>query len=124
MIELSADYIAAMLPATRSGMDVVAARYNEITQYGWDRVIEFLKLHYVLSERNDTAFWRAHRDPASIRQRLIDQRQVWRCNAPSEIDMSSSPGMCQAEGYQYALFGWGWIGRAPCRVGGRRAKEI
>lgn len=108
MIELSADYIAAMLPATRSGMEVVAARYNEITQYRWDRVIEFLKLHYVLSERNDTAFWRDNRDPVSIPQRLIDQLELWRYNSPSELDFSSSHEMFPAASYQYVLFGMGF----------------
>ncbi len=108
MTELSADYIAAMLPATRSGMEVVAARYNEITQYRWDRVIEFLKLHYVLSERNDTAFWRDNRDPASIPQRLTDQLELWRYNSPSELDFSSSHEMFPAASYQYVLFGMGF----------------
>ncbi len=108
MIELSAEYIASMLPATRAGMEVVAARYNEITQYRWDRVIEFLKLHYVLSERDDTAFWRDNRDPASIPQRLIDQLELWRYNSPSELDFSSSHEMFPAASYQYVLFGMGF----------------
>lgn len=108
MTELSADYLAAMLPATRSGMDVVAARYNEMTRYRWDRVIEFLKLHYVLSERDDTQFWRDNRDPASIPQRLTDQLELWRYNSPSELDFSSSHEMFPAASYQYVLFGMGF----------------
>lgn len=108
MIELSADYIAAMLPATRAGMEVVAARYNEMTQYRWDRVIEFLKLHYMLTEREDTGFWRDNRDPQSIPQRLAEQVELWRYNSPSENDFSSSHEMFPAASYQYVLFGMGF----------------
>ena len=31
-------------------MDIVARRFNETTQYRWRRVIDFLKLHYCLSQ--------------------------------------------------------------------------
>uniref|UniRef100_UPI0038F7BB3E tryptophan 7-halogenase n=1 Tax=Streptomyces scabiei TaxID=1930 RepID=UPI0038F7BB3E len=62
LIELSADYIATAMPATRGAMDFVARRFNTMTRYRWDRIIEFLKLHYILSEREDTVFWRDNRD--------------------------------------------------------------
>jgi len=108
MVELSAEHIAATLPATRAGMDVVARRYNEITQYRWDRVIEFLKLHYLLSERDDTAFWADNRDPASVPERLAEQLELWRYNSPGEHDFSSSHEMFPAASYQYVLFGMGF----------------
>ena len=57
LIELSADMISAMMPATRETMDIVAKRFNEATHYRWARIIDFLKLHYILSQRTDSAFW-------------------------------------------------------------------
>lgn len=108
MIELSAGYIAATLPATRSAMDIVAARYNEMTRYRWDRVIDFLKLHYILTERSDTAFWRDNLDPQSIPQRLKDQLELWRSASPGEHDFTSSHEMFPAASYQYVLFGMGF----------------
>jgi hypothetical protein len=49
LIELSAEMISAQLPATRETMDIVARRFNETTRYRWDRIIDFLKLHYILA---------------------------------------------------------------------------
>jgi tryptophan halogenase len=108
LIELSADFIATMMPATRSGMEIVARRFNEMTRYRWDRIIEFLKLHYALTERNDTAFWRDNRDPATIPQSLQDQLELWRYRPPGEQDFSSAHEMFPAASYQYVLYGMGF----------------
>jgi hypothetical protein len=108
LIELSADYIATSMPATRASMDFVARRFNTMTRYRWDRIIEFLKLHYVLSERDDTAFWRDNRDPATIPQELQDQLELWRDTPPGEHDFSSAHEMFPAASYQYVLYGMGF----------------
>ncbi|MGH6613688.1 tryptophan halogenase family protein [Sphingomonas sp.] len=108
LIELSADFIAETMPATRSGMDIVARRFNDMTRYRFDRVVEFLKLHYVLTERDDTAFWRDNRDPATIPQSLQDQLELWRYAPPGEQDFSSAHEMFPAASYQYVLYGMGF----------------
>ncbi len=82
LIELSADMISTMLPATRDTMPIVADRYNKTTQYRWDRIIDFLKLHYILSQRTDSKFWIDNRDPASIPESLKEQMELWRYRAP------------------------------------------
>ena len=48
-----------------------AARFNALFRTRWDRVVEFLKLHYVLSRR-DEPYWRAQRDPETVPPRLAD----------------------------------------------------
>lgn len=108
LIELSADFVATAMPATRAGMDFTAARFNTMTRYRWERVIEFLKLHYVLTQRDDTAFWRDNRDPAGIPDTLIDQLEHWRHAPPGEHDFSSAHEMFPAASYQYVLFGMGF----------------
>lgn len=120
LIELSADYIASAMPATRAGMEIVARRFNAMTRYRWDRIIEFLKLHYVLSEREDTAFWRDNRNPESIPQALQDQLELWRHNPPGEHDFSSAHEMFPAASYQYVLYGMGFRTAARMPPGGAR----
>jgi tryptophan halogenase len=51
LIELSAKLIAEQMPMTRGVMGIVAKRFNETTHYRWGRIIDFLKLHYVLEAR-------------------------------------------------------------------------
>jgi tryptophan halogenase len=82
LIELSAKLIAEQMPACREVMDIVAARFNATTHYRWGRIIDFLKLHYVLSQRSDTAFWRENRARDTIPDRLDDLRMLWRDQPP------------------------------------------
>ncbi|WP_442678219.1 tryptophan halogenase family protein [Sphingomonas sp. ASY06-1R] len=123
LIELSADVIASSLPMTKSGMRILAQRFNDMTRYRWDRIIDFLKLHYMLSERDDSAFWRDNRDPATIPQSLQDQLELWRHVPPTEADFDSAHEMFPAASYQYVLYGMGF---RPDRRGwaiGRRERE-
>jgi glycine/D-amino acid oxidase-like deaminating enzyme len=108
LIELSADLISTMLPATRETLHILARRYNQITQYRWDRIIDFLKLHYILSERTDSKFWIDNRDPASIPESLRELLQLWRYRAPGDQDFTSNSEMFPAASYQYVLFGMGF----------------
>jgi tryptophan halogenase len=109
LIELSAKLIAEQMPACREVMDIVAARFNATTHYRWGRIIDFLKLHYVLSKRTDTAFWRDNRDPATIPERLSDLLLLWRHQPPwltEEFDRADE--VFPAASYQYVLYGMGF----------------
>ncbi len=57
LTELSAKLVAEQMPANREVMDLIAARFNDVTGYRWARIIDFLKLHYVLTRRTDHKFW-------------------------------------------------------------------
>jgi tryptophan halogenase len=109
LIELSAKMIAEQMPAVREVMDIVARRFNATTHYRWGRIIDFLKLHYVLSKREDTAFWRDNRDKATIPQRLQDLMELWRYQSPwfhDEFDRLDE--VFPAASYQYVLYGMGF----------------
>lgn len=105
LIELSADMISALMPATRETMDIVAKRFNETTHYRWRRIIDFLKLHYCLSQRADAAFWIDNRRPDTIPDSLKEQLELWRYRAPGDQDFTSNSEMFPAASYQYVLFG-------------------
>lgn len=109
LIELSAKLIAEQMPACREVMDIVAARFNATTHYRWGRIIDFLKLHYVLSQRTDTAFWRDNRARETIPDRLADLLLLWRHQPPwlyEEFDRADE--VFPAASYQYVLYGMGF----------------
>ncbi|MBB6252987.1 tryptophan halogenase family protein [Nitrospirillum iridis] len=109
LIELSAKIIAEQLPARRGVMDIVARRFNEVTHYRWGRIIDFLKLHYVLTQRTDTAFWRDNVDPASVPERLADLLRLWKYRAPWFLDeFDRLEEVFPAASYQYVLYGMGF----------------
>jgi tryptophan halogenase len=108
LIELSARMIAEQLPANRAVMDVVARRFNETTHYRWGRIIDFLKLHYALTKRTDTDFWRDNARPETIPDRLRDLMALWQHQAPwvhDEFDRAEE--VFPSASYQYVLYGMG-----------------
>ena len=89
-------------------MDIAAARFNERFLYRWDRVMDFLKLHYILSERRDTDYWRDHQREEGIPERLRELLSVWRYQAPSRRDFVQFEEIFPAASYQFVLYGMGF----------------
>lgn len=108
LVELSASMLSDEMPATRAVMDIVSRRFNEAFTYRWERVIDFLKLHYVLSKRSDSAYWRDNCDGASVPERLQELLQLWRHRAPSRYDFARIDEVFPSASYQYVLYGMGF----------------
>jgi flavin-dependent dehydrogenase len=108
LIELSAQMIAEQLPVSRNSMDIIAKRFNETFLYRWDKIIDFLKLHYILSKRVDNSFWTDNREPNSIPQSLKDLMVLWQYRSPVDDDFTSNNEVFPAASYQYVLYGMGF----------------
>ncbi len=109
LIELSAKLIAEQMPACREVMDAIASRFNATTLYRWGRIIDFLKLHYVLTRRTDSAFWRDNLLPETIPDRLKELLLLWKYQSPwfhDEFDRIEE--VFPAASYQYVLYGMGF----------------
>ena len=109
LVELSAKLLAEQMPANREVMDIIAKRFNNVTMYRWGRIIYFLKLHYVLTRRTDTAFWRDNLDPAGVPDRLRELLQLWKYHPPWYFDeFDRLEEVFPAASYQYVLYGMGF----------------
>ncbi|HEY0684182.1 MAG TPA: tryptophan halogenase family protein [Steroidobacter sp.] len=108
LVELSAAMLRDQMPATRDAMDIVARRFNDSFTYRWERVIDFLKLHYVLSKRTDSDFWRDNIRAESIPERLQEQLTLWRHQPPSRYDFNRVEEVFPSASYQYVLYGMGF----------------
>ena len=108
MIETAAGMIAEQLPPTRDVMDIVAKRYNRKFLRHWNQIIEFLKLHYVLSARDDSPYWRDNRSAASIPDKLGEQLLLWRYRSPWHQDAGAVDDLFPTASYQYILYGMGF----------------
>lgn len=108
LIEHSAGLLRDQMPATRATMDIVAKRFNDSLHYRWARIIDFLKLHYVLSQRTDTAFWRDNQRPESIPDQLRESLELWRHVPPSRHDLVRNDEAFPSASYQYVLYGMGF----------------
>jgi len=108
MIELSAKSIANLLPSCRGGMQQAARIFNDTFRYRWERIVDFLKLHYVLSRRTDSQFWIDNRARESIPDSLRDSMEYWRDHCPWHEDFAHREEVFSAASYQYILYGMGF----------------
>ncbi|WP_242187302.1 tryptophan 7-halogenase [Sphingomonas sp. CARO-RG-8B-R24-01] len=121
-IELTLDALLDDWP-TRETMPLTAARFNRLFRYRWDGIVEFLKLHYVLSRR-DELYWRDHRDHASIPPRLAELLALWRHRPPLRADLPMLDELFPAASYQYILYGMHAQLPRPGPFGTRRAASL
>ncbi len=108
LIELSASAIAEQLPHDRASMGVVTKRFNREFSSRWEQIIDFLKLHYALSQRADSQYWQDNRDAESIPETLAENLLLWRSRAPWYYDDRRSDEMFPSASYQYVLYGMGF----------------
>jgi hypothetical protein len=108
LVELSAALLSDEMPATREAMDIVAQRFNDSFRYRWERVIDFLKLHYALTRRSDSAYWRDHVADEHVPTRLRELLLLWRHRPPSRRDFDRVEELFPSASYQYVLYGMGF----------------
>lgn len=106
LVELSAEMLANNLPVTTAGMKMEAAKFNKLFKYRWARIIDFLKLHYVLSNRQEP-YWADNRKAETIPQRLQDYLEVWKHRPPSQSDFEQASEVFPASSYHFILYGMG-----------------
>ena len=108
LVETAAAMISAKLPANRKLMDIVARQFNQRFQYYWDSIIDFLKMHYVLTRRSDSRYWRDHLNPESIPNSLQERLELWRHQVPNRYDFPWADEMFPPASWQYVLYGMGF----------------
>jgi hypothetical protein len=126
MIELSLRALAENFPQRRESLPFLAERFNTLFHYRWERIVEFLKLHYVLSQREEP-YWQAQRDPQTIPPRLAGLLDLWRDQPPSAWDFTQIDEVFPAASQQFVLYGMGHAppaGLAPSAEAGARLAEV
>ena len=111
LVELSASMIRDEMPMTRETMAVVAKRFNEVTQYRWRRIISFLKLHYILTQRRDTEYWCDVSKQDAIPEDLHELLLLWKLRPPNDNDFNLLEEIFPSASYQYVLYGMGFEGQ-------------
>jgi tryptophan 7-halogenase len=66
--------------------DVLADTYNRQMAGLYDETMRFIVLHYCLTQREDTPFWRANKHHPNIPPLLQEQLALWKHRLPSLFD--------------------------------------
>jgi tryptophan halogenase len=67
-------------------MAPLAYRFNRIMANRFYEILDFINMHYCLTRRSDSEFWREIRRPEHINPRLRAKLDFWRTKPPSPAD--------------------------------------
>ena len=104
LIETAAYLIGFLFPFNGDTAPV-ARTFNEFMRIRYERIIDFIKLHYCLTQRTDSAFWTDNADPRSIPASLQDKLAMWRARPPHRLDFVTDLEMYPPSSWQYVLYG-------------------
>jgi len=104
LIETAA-YLVAYLFPHHGDFAPTARLFNQLMRDRYERVVDFVKLHYCLSRRTDSQFWIDNTDPASIPPTLRDKLAMWRARPPHRLDFVTDLEMYPPSSWQYVLYG-------------------
>lgn len=107
LIEIAARYVAEQLPPTPEIMSITARRFNEQMDYRWRRIVDFLKLHYALTDRPEP-YWRAHAREDGLPESLAEDLALWSYRGPIKSDFDNAAELFPAASYQYVAYGMGF----------------
>ncbi len=107
LVEISSRFVAENLPPNKAVMPTIAKRFNQQMTYKWSRIIDFLKLHYMLTQRPEP-YWQAHTQSDSIPDSLKEDLSIWSYRGPTHADFESAIELFPAASYQYVLYGMGF----------------
>jgi tryptophan halogenase len=112
MVELGLRMLCESFPHNIEHMEHVSRRYNQRFEYRWQRVVDFLKLHYVLSKRNEP-YWLAQRHESRVPPSLSTLLDIWKYQSPSRLDLIENEEIFPSASYQYVLYGMGYNTALP-----------
>ena len=128
LIEVAARMLADMLagPLDAGAIAAAARTFNRQMTARFAAIVEFLKLHYCVSRRTDTAYWRDNVDPASWPEGLRDKLTQWRHRLPSRFDFVADHETFLPPSWAFILHGLGYetdAGRGALEAMPREAQD-
>ena len=90
--------------------DVCARNFNQRMRRHYDKVRDFIVLHYCLTNREDTEFWRANKHSRHLPDSLRENLELWQHRYPASWDDGSTGNFFSHATYLFILAG---MGRLP-----------
>jgi tryptophan halogenase len=104
LVEMAAYLIGHLFPFN-GDLAPVARLFNEQMTARYERIVDFIKMHYCLTQRRDTPFWIDNADPQTIPDSLKRKLAMWRCRPPHRLDFIADLEMYPPSSWQYILYG-------------------
>ena len=105
LTDFAASFLADRFPESEEQMHLLEQRFNHVMGYAWDRVVDFIKLHYCISDRTDSTFWLDNKKEETIPVMLRKRLQLWQQFTPQKEDFFSKFEIFDYDNYLYLLYG-------------------
>jgi tryptophan 7-halogenase len=105
LVDNSVEWLSERLPADFTAMNIIAKQFNSGFIKKWDAIIDFLKLHYALSERTDEPYWLDNIQKETLSERLQDLLELWKYHPPHINDTDAQFDVFPIASIQYVLYG-------------------
>ena len=103
--DVAANLLSRNFPRQRDDAGVLRRAYNDAVTTTWERVIDFVQLHYHLSDRSDSAFWLENRRGAHLSDVLRERLATWAIRHPLKSDFTSRFDLFDVDNHLYVLYG-------------------
>ena len=106
LAQVASALLAEHFPHT-DDMAPLAFRFNRIMANRFYEILDFINMHYCLTRRTDTEFWREVGRPERINDRLQAKLDYWRVKPPSVSDFVDPffPGQAECQSTSGATHG-------------------
>lgn len=109
--DFAANLLSRNFPRQRDDAPALRRGYNEAVGYTWERIIDFVQLHYHLSDRADSDFWRENRRTDHLSDLLRERLARWALRHPLKSDFASRFDLFDVDNHLYVLYGLGFATR-------------
>lgn len=120
--EVAAGVVANLFP-WGGDYETSARQFNDNMRKRYERALDFIKLHYCISERRDSQFWIDNVDTTSVPDSLLELLDRWRFRPPTEMDIDLQIDIFSDMSWQYVLYGMGWKTDLSAKAGVYRYHE-
>jgi glycine/D-amino acid oxidase-like deaminating enzyme len=120
--EIAAGLVANLFPWA-GDFETSARQFNANMKRRYERALDFIKLHYSISERRDSEFWRDNVRTETSRDSLHELLDRWRYRSPNELDIDANVDIFTQSSWQYVLYGMGWKTDLTSKSGAYRYYE-
>ena len=103
--DFSANLLAKSFPRNKEDIPRLTGYYNKAVRYTWERVIDFVQLHYCISDRRDSQFWVDCTENAMLSDELKERVSRWSVATPKSTDFFSTFDIFGVENYLYVMYG-------------------
>jgi tryptophan halogenase len=106
LIEVAAAMIADLYPWS-ADFAAAARLFNGLMSRRFEKIVNFLKMHYCLSKRTER-FWQDNRRAETIPEELQTLLAAWKQRPPCRFDLVADHETFPYFSYQYVLYGMGF----------------